>query len=474
MANNAIALTAHLMRRAGFGATRDELEAYASKGYEATVEELLHPEDQPTLEDEIYLRDFPEFQDRPGLEPNQIMWAYRMINSRRPLEEKVVLFWHGILCSGYTKVNNGRQMSLQMDIFRRLGLGSFRDLLKEVSRDPAMLYYLDNVDNHKGYVNENFGRELLERFSMGVGMDGRLNYTDNDVQACAQAFTGWNIAPTLPVFPYGRMDLQFLYDPGDHDDSEKTFLGQTGRWNGDDVVEIIVRQPATARFIARHLYNFFVADEPPVRTWMDAPPCDMGAVGVLEKAFVESNYDMRSVLRVLFNSEFFKSDASRFAKVKSPAELVIGTMRLIGDFKFPKPGLFPVVMEIRHMGQNLMNPPSVEGWQTGKDWITSATLMRRINFVSAQLSNIELPGLQEIVNRLSGSAAVSSPEELVDGCLDLIGPMEVTERTRQWLIDQARQSYPLSLHTDDDRSNFARTVQFILRMIAATREYQLA
>ena len=472
MPDKDIALMAHLIRRAGFGATRDELEAYVAKGYEATVEELLHPEDQPDWEDDLYLRADPTFEELPGVETPAIIWAYRMINTKRPLEEKMALFWHGILCIGFAKVNFGRQQILQLDMFRRCGLRSFRDLLIELCKDPAMLYFLDNVENHKGAVNENYGRELLELFSMGAGMEGAFNYTEEDVKACSRAFTGWTLAPTQPVYPYGYSDWQFLYDPGDHDDGEKTFLGETGRWNGEDIVNLIVRQPATARFISRHLYNFFVSDEPQVPAWKDVPPLDIEAINTLENAFVESNYDMRSVLRVLFNSDFFKN--ARYAKVKSPTEVVIGTMRLVDDFKFHKPGLYPITLEIRYMGQHLFNPPSVEGWHTGKEWIDGGTLVERINFVSEQVGNIDLPGIRAIVERLRDRDDTTSPEGFVDGCLDLMGPLEVTEKTRDVLIDYVKQAGALRRDTEVEQSRFATRVGEMLQMIAASAEYQFA
>jgi uncharacterized protein (DUF1800 family) len=384
----------------------------------------------------------------------------------------MALFWHGILCSGYAKVDNGRQMSLQIDLFRRLGLGSFRNLLIGLSRDPAMVKYLDNVDNHRGSINENYGRELLELFSMGVGMDGRPNYTEDDVKAASRAFTGWNVAPTLPVFPYGRSDWQFLYDPADHDGGEKTFLGRTGRLNGEDVVDIIVGHPAAARFVSRHLYNFFVADEPQVPAWKDTPPRDAEAIRTLEKAFVDSSYDMRSVLRVLFNSRFFKSEAVRYAKVKSPTEVVIGTMRLVGDYKEPKPGLFPIAMEMGYMGQELMNPPTVEGWHTGREWIDSGTLVERINFVSEQVGNVSLPGVRAIVERVGARKDATTPEGLVDGCLDLMGPLQVAEKTRSSLVAHVRRAGPLARGTEEARGAFAGRVGEMLQMIAASAEYQ--
>ena len=474
MAGEDIALMAHLMRRAGFGATREKLESYVARGYEATVEELLHPEDQPPWEDDIYFRDYPEFSDKPAIDTNQILWTYRMINSKRPLEEKLTLFWHGILCSGYSKLDNARQTGLQIDFLREHCLGSFRDLLVGLSKDPTMLAYLDNVDNHKDSVNENYGRELLELFSMGVGMDGRPNYTEDDVKACSRAFTGWNVAPTQAVFPYGYTDWEFQYDPADHDDGEKTFLGETGRWNGEDLVDIIVRQPATARFVSRHLYNFFVADEPPVPSWKDTPPRDAEAVRILEKAYVESGYDIRSVLRVLFNSDFFKAEGVRYAKIKSPIELVVGTLRLVGDYTRPKPGLYPISMDVGYMGQELMNPPTVEGWHTGREWIDSGSLVLRINFASGQVGNIDLPGVRAIIERLMARRDTGTVEGFVNGCLDLMGPLTVTESTRSALIAHASQAGPLRRDGEEERSEFARRAAEMMQMIAASAEYQYA
>ena len=472
MGDNDIALMAHLMRRAGFGAARDELEVRVAKGYEATVEELLYPESQPDVDWDLLERYFPEFGELAGSDSNQHLWVRRMINSERQLQEKLALFWHGVICSGYSKVEYSRMMTVFIEMFRQRGMGSFRDMLVEVSRNPNMIFYLDNVDNHIGSINENYGRELLELFSLGVGMDGELNYSEDDVKACSSAFTGWNLEPTVPNYPYSRAEWRFRYDPTDHDDSEKTFLGETGPWNGEDIVDIVVRQPATARFVSRHLYNFFVADEPQVPAWKDTPPRDIEAVKTLEKTFIENNYEIRPVLRVLFNSDFFKN--ARYAKVKSPAEVVIGTMRLVKDHNELKPGLQPVAQEPTYMGQDLMNPPTVEGWHTGREWIDSGTLVERINFVADLVGNMELPGVKLIVDRLSSGASTMSPEEFVDGCLDLMGPVEVSEKTRGSLIEHTRNGGELSRSTEAERGRFARRVGEMLQLIVATAEYQYA
>ena len=468
MVDSDIALMAHLMRRAGFGAPYEELEARTAKGYEATVEELLHPEEQPDLEFDLMLRHYVSWQHLANLEDGQPEWTYRMINTMRPLQEKITLFWHGILCTGYSKCEHAKQMQKELDLFRRDGMGSFQNLLLELSRDPTMVFYLDNCMSHKDAINENFGRELLELFSMGVGMDGDPNYTEDDVKVCARAFTGWTLANRIPNYPYGRFDAQFIYLPEDHDYSEKTFLGETGRWNGEDVIGIIAKQPATARFVSRHLYNFFVADEPQVPAWQHTPPNDPEAIKTLEDEYFRSNYNIRSMLRVLFNSDSFKQ--ARFARVKSPAEVVIGTMRMVGDFTFPKPGLRPIALETRYMGQDLLNPPTVEGWHTGKEWIDSGTLVERINFAADQLGNTELPGVKAIIGKLGSGSPSMSPERLVDGCLELLGSYELSEETRGKLVAHAQRGGELSTGTEE----FARSVGQMLQLIVATQEYQFA
>ena len=280
-----------------------------------------------------------------------------------------------------------KTMVNQIDMFRRNGLGNFKTLLVELSKDPAMLYWLDNKDSHKDAPNENYGRELLELFSMGVGMDGQPNYSEEDVQNCARAFTGWTIANAIPRYPYGRHNNTYLYNQFDHDDEEKTFLGETGNFNGEDIITIIAKQPSTARFISRHLYNFFVADEPAVAAWQITPPQDPDTIKALEDEYFRSGYEIRSMLRVLFNSDAFKN--ARFAKVKSPAELVAGTLRLVGDFTKPRPRMYDASLEIRYMGQDLLNPPTVEGWHTGKEWIDSGTLLERINFAAGEMGTIK-------------------------------------------------------------------------------------
>ena len=467
MANDDIALMAHLMRRAGFGAQYHELEARAAKGYEATVEELLHPDDHPNgLELDLVERYFIEWNHFTRGVPEYFMW--RMINSKAQLEEKMVLFWHGVLCTADSKTQNYGTSYVELEMFRHYGMGSFKDILVEISRDPAMVYFLDNCLSHKGAINENYGRELLELFSMGVGMDGRFNYTEDDVKECSRAFTGWTIANPIPGQPYGRYNAQFLYNPYDHDDGVKTFLGETGRFNGEDVIDIIVKQPATARFLARHLYKYFVADEAQVPAWMNTPPQDPETIKMLEDEYFRSEYDIRSMLRVLFNSDAFKN--ARFSRIKSPVETVVGTLRLIGDWTSPKPGFEFIFDEMKFMGQEPLNPPSVEGWHTGKEWIDGGTLVHRINFTADFVGDLKYPGIQEMVARMASESPTISPEDLVDGCLQMLGHYELDEGTRRMLVSHAWKWGEVPT----DSADFPQQVGQVLQMIVATKEYLYA
>ena len=465
--NQDIALMAHLMRRAGFGATYAELEERVAQGYEATVEDLLNPEAQPDLEMDILERHFVDWKEMNALEVNQAYWTFRMINTRRPLQEKIALFWHGILCTGNSKCEHGRQIKLQLDMFRDMGMGNFDALLKGLARDPAMVFYLDNCMSHKGAINENWGRELLELFSLGVGMDGGANYSEDDVKEAARAFTGWTITNAVPRYPYGRYEANFIYNPYDHDEEEKTFLGETGNFNGDDVVEIIARQPAAARFVSRHLYNFFVADEVQVPAWQNTEPRDPEAIALLEQTYFDSGFNLTAMLRVLFNSDFFKD--ARFEKVKSPAEVVIGTMRLVRDFTTPRLGLNPLSNVIRYMGQDLMNPPTVEGWHTGSEWIDSGTLVERINFAADQVGNQKLPGVQDIVSRL-GREEITGAESIVDRCLEMMGAYELAPETRDQLVAFASSGGDANVGTPEYSDTIAQTLQ----LIVSTQEYQFA
>ena len=458
-----IALASHLIRRAGFSATLGELEEYSAKGYEAVVEDLILPDRSSETEDDLLDRYY-------GGEAAAIWvgtWIYRMLNTRRPLVEKMALFWHHVLATGLSKTEHPISSTNQIDMFRRVGLTDLRTVLLEASKDPAMIYWLDNNENRNGEPNENYGRELLELFSMGVG-----NYSEGDIKNAARAFTGWTFTQPIPVYPQGLYPAEFVYREDDHDDSVKTFLGETGRFNGEDIIDIVVRQPATARFISRHLYNFFVADEPQVSAWSVEPPQDQEAIDTLVKAYFDSGGNLPSILRVLLNSDFFKE--ARFKKVKSPTELVAGILKLVGTHRFPKPEIHTYGAAMATMGQQLLDPPTVEGWHTGKEWLDSGILTERINFAVDEVGDPTKPGIQEIVNRLSAERESLSPAEFTDRCLELVGPLTVGESTRNTLIKYAESGGTLDFGTEEEREDSVSRIVQMLQMIVATREFQFA
>ena len=484
MPSAAVASMAHLMRRAGMGATRPELEGLTSRGYDQVVDDLVHPErfsngypdivhpylhgplpDEPAPEDyeDVLLRYYRGIGGPGATSPGK--WIFQMVNSQRPLKEKMSLFWHGVFACAPSKSAHPRTNRRQLEMFRRVGMADFRTILLELSSDPAMLFWLDNNENHKDEVNENYGRELLELFSMGVG-----NYTERDVKECAKAFTGWSfVQPAHGAVPYGKWATTFQFREDDHIYGDKEFLGLSGDLNGDDIVDIIVQQPATARFIARHLYNFFVADEPSVSAWNEQAPQDPEAINTLMAAYFESGGNLQHMLQVLFNSDFFK--ASQFKRVKSPTEHVAGILKLIGTYREANPGIDQYAAATALMGQQLMAPLTVEGWQTGTGWINGGTLNERVNFAVDQIEDSSKPGIRDIIDRLSNlSGGVLTATELVDNCLDLVGPIVLDSDTRDELIAEAQVEGELVFNGNQEKTD--ERVIHMLQLIVSTREFQ--
>jgi uncharacterized protein (DUF1800 family) len=279
-----------------------------------------------------------------------------MLVTERPLEEKLTLFWHGHFATGENKVRDYRMMLQQNLMFRRLASGSFRDLLVGLLKDPAMLVYLDNGENVKAHPNENFGRELLELFTMGVG-----NYTEKDVREAARAFTGW----TNDV-------LQFKLDSAQHDSGTKTFLNRTGPHGGEDIIDIILAQPVTAEFVASKLYRFFVRD--------DVSP---GVRAELGRTFRDSGYQLKPLLERMLMSRDFYSEPSVATQIKSPVHLVVSTYRKLALQQIPTIPDFGRMTA--SLGQTLFDPPNVAGWAGGRTWITPSTLLERGNLFRSVL-----------------------------------------------------------------------------------------
>ena len=462
----------HLLRRAGFGATPGEMDRYIEMDYSEVVDELLNAPGTSTMPDDVIFRMFPEYHASLGVDACA-NWAYRMVSTDSPLEEKITLFWHGIFATGNDKLNNPLVLLNQIDTFRRNGMGRFDDILLDLSRDPAMLIWLDNQTNHKDSINENYGREILELFSMGVG-----NYTEDDIKECARAFTGWSVKNAEymalmgqkdSIWPYSRISWHYEYRQNDHDDTEKTFLGEKGKFDGEDIIEIICRQESTARFISRHLYNFFVEDEVRVPSWQDVPPKNPKAIGILTDAYFEHGHDLKKVLKVLFESDFFNE--SEYKKVKGPAEMVINVLRLSGGFEEPTLSMIQAVEEAGYMGQLPFYPPSVEGWHTGQEWITSGSVLDRVNFSSARLTDLSSPGIRDILNRIGNRCGTNAkPEYVIQNFLELMGIIEISDATFDLLMEvcDAKDST-----VDTTAVSFDVTASNILRVIGASKEFHL-
>jgi hypothetical protein len=389
---------AHLLAHAGFGGTPEEIKALTDMGLERAVAHLVHyerianPRVSPFVESGLWdpsLKDFPDSRpdatDRAeqrgesmgvaakpaGNRPVQPVsdrffywlratmletrrlgywWANRMLTTTHPLEEKLALFWHGHFATHENKVRDYRKMLQQIELFERGASGNVRDLAIKVAQTPAMLYFLDAQYNVKGAPNENFAREVMELFTMGVG-----NYTEKDVRECARAFTGWYFD-----------DLAFHVDPDKHDAGVKQFLGRSGNFDGADVVRIIFEQPVTAEFIAGKLYRFLVREE--------LSPQLRKALGALLR---NANYELKPLLTAVFTSKDFYSAASYGGHIKSPVEHMVAMLKQLGAPSMP--GVPDFNQSTIAMGQHLLNPPSVAGWAGGKAWITPGLLIARGN-----------------------------------------------------------------------------------------------
>jgi Protein of unknown function (DUF1800) len=322
-----------------------------------------------------------------------LWWANRMLTTRRPLEEKLTLFWHGHFATGENKVRDYRMMLRQNLMFRQHASGSLGDLLAGILKDPAMLVYLDNGENVKAHPNENFGRELLELFTMGVG-----HYAERDVREGARAFTGWT-----------NDALTFKFDADQHDFSQKTFLGRTGALNGDDIVETILAQPVTGEFVSAKLYRYFVREE------ISAP-----VKAELGRSFRDGAYQMKPLLKRIFLSKDFYSPPSYATQIKSPVQLVVSTYRKMGLSEVPTIPDFGRMTS--GLGQSLFNPPNVAGWPGGRTWITPSTLLQRGN-VFRDVLFPDIKGFRPPDRALSATDARVG-ERLAQG-------MNITEATRE-------------------------------------------
>lgn len=323
------------------------------------------------------------------LETNRVAywWADRMVASNNPLQEKMALFWHGHFAVNESKVRDYRKLLKELELFHAMGTGSFRDLMVAVAQDPAMLSFLDAGVNVKGAPNENFAREIMELFTMGVG-----NYTETDIREAARAFTGWNY-----------VGLDFVVNEAQHDDGLKSFLGHSGNFDGVEVIDIIMQQPVTAEHIAGKIYRFFVRDEisPAMRR-------QLGSV------LRDSDYDVAALLETIFLSQDFYSPASVGSQIKSPVQLAISTYRKLG--LTDAPGVPDFNQSTGALSQSLFRPPTVAGWAGGRSWITPGLLLERGNFAR----DVLFPDINFVPpDRVNGSAEIRSVADRIREGMDI-------------------------------------------------------
>lgn len=457
---------AHLLRRAGFGYSQRELDEYVKHGLGGTIDRLLNygTVDDAALEARL-----------EGVNLNlynsgdlQRWWLLRMIYTRRPLLEKMTLFWHGLLVSGTGKVGIQQpkpdappdapkpphHMLNQNHFFREHALADFGTILKGISRDPAMVIYLDSNQNRKGKPNENYARELMELFALGiVGPDGMPTFTEDDVREAARAFTGWGL----------DREQRFAYNAGQHDAGRKTIFGKSGNFDGDDVVDLILSHPACGPYLAKRLWQFFAYDEPSAET-----------LRPVIQAFASTGGSVKAMLRAIFTHAAFYSEQAYRSTAKSPAEFLASLSRAF-ELDTNASGF---QNSAQRMAQTLFNPPNVAGWPGGAQWFNSTTWLERINHVNRIITirrdqNTQPVDLFGMLQR----NGLDTPEKVVDHFLGLLVDAQVNPPQRQTLIDYMKEGnlWPkpgVPLKATDAAVD--RKVRGVVYLIAAMPEFHLA
>jgi uncharacterized protein (DUF1800 family) len=421
----------HLLWRAQFGATLDEIDQATEAGLQATLDRLLTPQTESAAfqKSEALLRRGAE--GTGDIADWKAWWLYRMLYSANPLVEKMTLFWHNHFATSYAKVRSAGHMAAQNDLLRRHALGNFRDLLHGMARDTAMLAWLDGNANRKRHPNENFAREVFELFSLGVG-----HYSEQDIQEAARAFTGWHVRQG-----------GFWFNELQHDDGVKHVLGESGRFDGNDIIELCLKQPACAQFLARKLLTAFVAPAPSGE-----------AVNHWAERIRVHDFEMAPVLRELFGSTQFFSRDVHHALIKSPLEFVLGAQRTLGK----QVHLAATVRLLAELGQDVFEPPTVKGWEGGRLWINSATLLQRMNFAAEFVAGNRFGKLIDPLDGV-GNLHGEQPDALVRFYVDMLLARDLEPATHKRLTEFVRES-------PGDRSQQARG---LIHLLMTLPEYQL-
>lgn len=479
----------HLLRRAGFGASAEEIEEFADMGLSAAINHLIDFERQPDdVDSKIGQSQYVGVATRGGrfspdtnIEDARQRWLFRMVHTRRPLQEKMALFWHNHFATAYSKLAGTvgalqatKMMALkpgalpgpqgQLELFRQHALGSFRDLLIEVAKDPAMLVWLDGRLNTRQRPQENFAREIMELFTFGLG-----NYTEQDVYAAARVFTGWNLRP-VGQLRVGGVDnpnayYEFFYNPNQHDTSAKTFTfpiypdGRTtiparspseGMQDGIDFIDALARHPETARRLARKFWNFFVSE---------ITPPNPDYVNMAAAIYLQRNTEIRPVVEFTLRSRWFQSPLNWYSRYSWPVEFVVRAIKEVGWNGF---SIDSVRTPLAQMGQTLFEPPDVAGWELGQGWFSTSGMLARMNFAASLAFN------QRYNLGRAAANSGSSPESLLSFVLDRLTPAPYDRQPYGELLNYLRAgaSWP-----GTDGQLTAKTAG-VTRLVVGSSEYQ--
>lgn len=415
----------HLYRRAAFGASLKQLREAVKEGLPATLERLLQGDPEKGGRDEA-LRHSTGLAVARGEEPAKLRgwWLYWMTFGSHPLREKMTLFWHNHFATSIVKVQRPELMLRQNELLHRHALGQFRPMLLEISKDPAMLIWLDSNSNVKGKPNENYAREIMELFSLGVG-----NYTEKDIREAARAFTGWHTDGE-----------RFAFNAEEHDGEAKAVLGQSGNLDGGDIVRILLEQAAAPRFLVRKLYRYFISET--------ADPPD-ALLQPLANAFQKSDYDIATLIQTILRSRHFFSEHAYRQRIKSPVEFVLGAAHDVGrtpgaDQLLVSPGA--LVETLNALGQTLFAPPNVKGWRYGQSWLNTATVLARANYCEALTCSKGVLNVQEKDYTRTAAitidpaahirmAKLTDPVKIVDVAADMLLQGDLSEAARTKLIN---------------------------------------
>jgi uncharacterized protein (DUF1800 family) len=393
----------HLLRRAGFGTTPSGLVEWLELSWTEAVNRLVDYDgiSNQALEDRLTALNL-DLTKAPNI---QRWWIIRMAETTRPLEEKMTLFWHGVLTSGLNSAKPPAMLT-QNRFLRQHALDDYGTILKGITRDEAMMRYLNTIENKKGHANENYARELMELFTLGPG-----NYTEQDVRESARAFTGLTV----------RAGGATVLVRADHDDGTKTFLGRTGNWGPDDIIDIILEQPAAPPFIAGRILRFFVSPNP-----------SQASIDAVAKVLRDTGFSIREAMRTVFNLPEFSDPAAYRNLVKSPAEYLVTAIRQLGaetDGRFYAAAMTP-------MGQTLFQPPNVAGWPGGADWLNSGTWLSRLNVANTLIANRDAVRLDPA--DWFGGGLPTAPEAHVDRLAEILLDGNLADDQRRVLYDFAR------------------------------------